>query len=61
MDSTISLEGMRGKDRSTTLVLTDRRLIHIGAEGRNRTASFVSIADAAKSGEEAARRLCEMR
>ena len=45
MDSTISMEGMRGKDRSTTLVLTDRRLIHIGAEGRNRTASFVSIAD----------------
>ncbi len=36
---------MRGKDRSATLVLTDRRLIHIGAAGRNRRASFVSIAD----------------
>ncbi len=45
VDSTISLDGMRGKDRSATLVLTDRRLIHIGAEGRSRTASFVAIAD----------------
>ena len=45
VDSTISLDGMRGKDRSATLVLTDRRLIHIGANGRSRTASYVSIAD----------------
>ena len=45
MDSTISLDGMRGRDRSATLVLTDRRLIHIGAAGRSRTASFVAIAD----------------
>lgn len=45
VDSTISLDGLRGRDRSATLVLTDRRLIHIGADGRNRTASFVAIAD----------------
>ena len=45
VDSTISLDGMRGKDRSATLVLTDRRLIHIGAAGLDRTSSFVSIAD----------------
>ena len=45
VDSAISLDGMRGKDRSSTLVLTDRRLIHIGTAGRNRTASFLSITD----------------
>ena len=36
---------MRGSERSDTLVLTDRRLIHVGAAGRSRTASFVSIND----------------
>ena len=45
VDSTISLNGVRGKERSDTLVLTDRRLIHVGAAGRSRTASFVSIDD----------------
>ena len=45
VDSTVSLNGTRGKERSDTLVLTDRRLIHVGAAGRSRTASFVSIDD----------------
>ena len=45
VDSTISLNGLRGRERSDTLVLTDRRLIHVGAAGRSRTASFVSIGD----------------
>ena len=45
VDSTISLNGARGRDRLDTLVLTDRRLIHVGAAGRSRTASFVSIND----------------
>lgn len=45
IESTISLNGARAKERSDTLVLTDRRLIHLGEAGRSRTASFVSIAD----------------
>ena len=45
VDSTVSLDGLRGKDRSAMLVLTDRRLIHIGAAGRSRTTSFVSVSD----------------
>ncbi len=45
VDSTIYLNGVIGSDGSGTLVLTDRRLIHVGAAGRSRTASFVSIDD----------------
>ena len=45
VDSAIDLNGVRERDRSDTLVLTDRRLIHVGAAGRRRTASFVSIND----------------
>ena len=45
VDSTISLNGTRGRDGSDTLVLTDRRLIHVGSAGRSRTASFLSLAD----------------
>ena len=45
VDSTLNLNGVLGRDRSDTLVLTDRRLIHVGAAGRSRTASFVAIND----------------
>ena len=45
VDSAINLNGALGSDRANSLVLTDRRLIHVGAAGRSRTASFLSIDD----------------